>query len=235
MAFAQQQPDQSPAGQRGQREQAASEQGVMWILVARFRHGGDKFLSGKLQDTHTHLLAERNMIIPGLLQLSAPVGAMQDIIERNHRLDHQKVAYRRRLRRGNLALIDVAELGEESDRIFTGTAGYPLRAFLTRYRLQGHGHQRTQPFPLHRRMNSHEADSGLIIGVDVETANGDRISLLINHHLMMRQGIPGVTFRPLRLTQRFTQHLPAELIIDIQLFRRLWHAKVIHVMFLPLG
>jgi len=58
------------------------------ILVTRLRHGGNKLLPGILQNAHAHLLAERNMLIPGLLQLPAPVGAMQNIIQRHDGFDH---------------------------------------------------------------------------------------------------------------------------------------------------
>lgn len=52
--FAQHQPDKPPAGQRGEREQAAGKQRVVRVLIADLRHGGDKFLSGVLLDAHAH-------------------------------------------------------------------------------------------------------------------------------------------------------------------------------------
>ncbi len=88
MALAQQQPNQPPGGQRRQREQAAGEQRVVRILVADLRHGGDEALAGVLADAHAHLFAQRNVFIPGLLQLAAPIRAMQDIVQRRHRFDH---------------------------------------------------------------------------------------------------------------------------------------------------
>ncbi|GAB3422691.1 hypothetical protein GCM10027361_43410 [Erwinia aphidicola] len=64
-------------------------------------------------------------------------------------------------------------------------------------------------------MNGEEADSGFVIGIDIEAANGNRVAVFIHHHLMMRQRIPGVTLGPQRLVQRLTQHLPAELVVGI--------------------
>ncbi len=67
---------------------------MVWVLVANLRHGGNKALAGVLVDAHTHLFTQRNVIIPSLLQLAAPVGAVQYIVQRRYWFDHQKVADR---------------------------------------------------------------------------------------------------------------------------------------------
>ena len=137
------------------------------ILVPRLRHGGNKFLPGVLLNAHAHFFTQRDMLIPRLLELCAPVAAVQNIVQRRDRFDHQKMTDRRGGRGGDLTLIDKSELGEKFHRIFARAAGNPLNPFLTRDGLQGHRHQRTQPFILHRGMHSHKADGGFILRIDI--------------------------------------------------------------------
>ena len=215
MALAQHQPDKPPAGQRSQRKQAPGKQRVMRILIAGLRHGGNKFLPGVLLNAHTHLLAQRDVLIPRLLQLSAPVAAMQNVIERGNRFDHQKVADWRSLRRGDFALIDKPQLGEEFDCVFPRATGHSFDPFLTRDGLQRHRHQRSQPLLLHGGIDSHETDGSLIIGIDVQPPDGNQIALFIHHHLVVRHRVPGITLGTLRLMQRLAQHFPAKLIVTL--------------------
>ncbi|CQQ58247.1 Uncharacterised protein [Salmonella enterica subsp. enterica serovar Typhimurium str. DT104] len=140
VAFTEHQPDKSPSGQRRQGEQAAGKHRVMRILITGFRHRGDKFLPGVLLNAHPHLFTQWNVLIPGLLKLPAPVAAMQDIIQRCYRFNHQKMADWRGCGRSNLPLIDKPEFGKELNRIFARTAGDALNAFLAGNRLQGHRH-----------------------------------------------------------------------------------------------
>ncbi|MNY62399.1 hypothetical protein D3C86_1992020 [compost metagenome] len=79
---------------------------MMRILVANLRHGGHKTLAGILADTHAHFFAQGNMFVPRLLQLPTPVRAMQNIVQRRDRFNHQEVADGGRLWRGNFALIN---------------------------------------------------------------------------------------------------------------------------------
>lgn len=72
------------------------------------------------------------MLIPRLLELCAPVAAVQNIVQRRDRFDHQKMTDRRGGRGGDLTLIDKSELGEKFHRIFARAAGNPLNPFLTR-------------------------------------------------------------------------------------------------------
>ena len=137
------------------------------VLVARLRHGGDKFLTGVLLNAHTHLFAEWNMLIPGLLQLPTPVAAMQNIIQRRHGFDHQEMAHRCGLRGSDFALIDKTQFCEELYRIFTCATGHPLHTFLTRDRLQRHRHQRAEPFILYGGVDGHKTDRSLIISIDI--------------------------------------------------------------------
>ena len=113
------------------------------ILITGFRHGGDKFLPGILLNTHAHFFTKRDMFVPRLLQLRAPVAAMQNIIQSGDGLNHQKMANRRGGWRGDFSLINKPQLGEKLHRVFTGATGHALNAFLTRHRLQGHRHQRS--------------------------------------------------------------------------------------------
>ncbi|MNZ74787.1 hypothetical protein D3C78_932470 [compost metagenome] len=108
-----------------------------------------------------------NVLIPGLLQLTAPVTAMQNVIEGGDRFDHQEMPYRRGLWRGDFAFVDESQLGEKLDRIFASTTGDALYTLLTGNGLQRHRHQRAQPFVLHGGVNCHKADGGFIVGVDV--------------------------------------------------------------------
>ena len=216
VALAQQQPNQPPGGQRRQREQAAGEQRVVRILVAGLGHGGDEALAGVLADAHAHLFAQRDVFIPGLLQLAAPVGAMQDIVQRRYRFDHQKVADRGGLRRSDLPLIDEPQLGEEVHRVFTGAAHHPLHALLPRDGLQRHRHQRPQPFILQRRVYRQKTDRRLVVGIDVQPPDGDDFTGLVHHHLVMGHGVIGILFRTHRLVQRLAQHFPAKLVILLQ-------------------
>ena len=71
------------------------------------------------------------MLIPGLLKLSAPVRAVENIIQRGDGFNHQKVANRRGLRGRNFPLINKTEFGEELNGIFAGATGHALNAFLT--------------------------------------------------------------------------------------------------------
>ncbi len=185
----------------------------MWILVAGFRHGGDKFLPGVLLNTHAHFFAERDMIVPGLLQLRTPVTAMQNIVQWGHRFNHQKMAHRRGLRGGNFPLVHEAQLGEKRHGIFTCATGYALHAFLSGDRFQRHGDQCPQTFVLHFRMDSHKTNRRFVIGVDVQSPNSDQLSLFIHHHLMVRHRVPGVSLGAFRLMQRLTQHFPAKLVV----------------------
>ena len=82
------------------------------------------------------------MFVPRLLQLRAPVAAMQNVIQSGDRFYHQKMANRRGGWRGDLPLIDKPQLGEKLHRVFAGATGHALNTFLTRHRLQGHRHQR---------------------------------------------------------------------------------------------
>ncbi len=167
MALAQHQPDKPPAGERGQRKQAAGKQRMVRVLIADLRHGGDKFLPSVLLNAHPHLFAQRDVLIPGLLQLTAPVGTMQNIIQRSDGFDHQKVANRGGLRRGDFALVYKTQLGKELDRIFTRATGDALHALLTGNRLQRHRHQRTEAFILYAGVHRHKANGGFIIGIDI--------------------------------------------------------------------
>jgi hypothetical protein len=96
---------------------------------------------------------------------------------------------------GDFTLIHKTELGEELHGIFAGATGDALNAFLTGDGLQGHRHQRPQTFVLHGGMNRHKANRRFVIGVDIQTPDGDEVALFIHHHLMMRHRIPGVAFR----------------------------------------
>ena len=185
------------------------------ILVPRFRHGGYKFLPGVLLNAYAHFFTQRDMLIPRLLELRAPVATVQNIVQRRDRFNHQKMTDRRGGRGSDLPLIDKAKLGEKLHRIFAGATGDPLHPFLTRYRLQGHRHQRPQPFILYGGMNGHKANGGFIFRIDIQSADGNQIALFIHHHLMMRHRIPGVAFRSFWLMQRLTQHLPAELVVAL--------------------
>ena len=171
----------------------------MRILVADLRHRGNEFLPCVLLNAHAHFFTERNVLIPRLLQLTAPVRTMQNVIQRGDGFDHQKVANRRGLRGSNFALVNKTELGKELDGVFTGATGDALNAFLTGDGLQRHRHQGTEPFILHGRVNRHKANRGFIVGIDIQSPNGDEVTLFIHHHLMVRHRIPGVTFRPFRL------------------------------------
>ena len=153
---------------------------------------------------------------------------MENVIQRCDGFNHQKMAHRRSLRRGNFALAHKPQFGEKFDRIFTGATGYALYPFLTRHRLQGHRHQRAQPFLLHRGVNGHKAYGGFVIRIDIQTPNRDQISLFVHHHLVMRHRVPGIPFGAFGLVQRFTQHLPAKLVVTLQLFFCLRYSKVIH-------
>ncbi|CAH0191733.1 hypothetical protein SRABI106_01331 [Rahnella aquatilis] len=107
------------------------------------------------------------MVIPGLLKLTAPVRAMQNIIQRFDGFYHQEVANRRCLRRGDFALIHKAQFGKEIHGIFAGATDHSFHPFLTRHRLQGHRDQRSQPFVLYIWINRQKADRGFIIGIDI--------------------------------------------------------------------
>ncbi len=65
------------------------------------------------------------MLIPRLLELCAPVAAVQNIVQRRDRFDHQKMTDRRG-GRVVISLIDKSELGEKFHRIFARAAGNPL-------------------------------------------------------------------------------------------------------------
>ena len=83
------------------------------------------------------------MFVPRLLQLRAPVAAMQNIIQSGNGFNHQKMANRRGGWGSDLPLIDKPQFGKKLHRVFTGTTGHALNAFLTRHRLKGHRHQRS--------------------------------------------------------------------------------------------
>ena len=88
----------------------------MRILIACFRHGGDKFLPGILLNAHTHFFTQRDVFIPRLLELGAPVAAMKNIIQSGNRFYHQKMANRRGGWRGDFTLINKPQLGEKLHR-----------------------------------------------------------------------------------------------------------------------
>lgn len=117
---------------------------------------------------------------------------MQNIVEGGDRFDHQKVADWRGLRRGDFTLINKTELGEELHGVFAGATGHALYPFLTRDGLRGHRHQRSQPLVLNGGMYCHKPDGGLVISIDIQTSDSDRVALFIDHHLMVRHGVPGV-------------------------------------------
>ena len=167
MPFAQHQPDQPPAGQRRQGKQTSGKQRMVRILVTGFGHGGDEIFAGVLLNAHTHFFAERNVLIPGLLQLPAPVAAMQNIVQRGDRFNHQEVADRRGGWRGNLALVNKTELGKKIHRVFASATGHALNALLTGDGLQRHRHQRTQAFILHRRVYGHKTNGGFVLRIDI--------------------------------------------------------------------
>lgn len=98
------------------------------------------------------------MLIPGLLELPTPVGAMENIVQRSDGFDHQKVTNRRGLRGGDFPLVNKTEFGEEFDGVFAGATGDALNPFLTGDGLKGHRHQGAEAFILHGRMNRHKAD-----------------------------------------------------------------------------
>ncbi|MNE45841.1 hypothetical protein D3C80_1401490 [compost metagenome] len=187
------------------------------VLIANLRHGSDETLAGILADAHPHFLAERDMIVPGLLQLAAPVWAMQNIVQRRHRFNHQEVADRGGLRRGDLALINKAKLGKERHRIFTGATHYPFYPFLACHGFQRHRHQRAEAFVLHRRVDRHKADRRFVVGIDIQPPYSDNFTALIHHHLMVRHGVVGILFRTHRLVQWLAQHFPTKLVIILQL------------------
>ncbi len=153
---------------------------------------------------------------------------MENIVQRRNGLNHQKVAHRRGLRRGDFPLAHKTELGEKFDRIFTGTTGYAFDPFLTRHRLQSHRHQRAQPFLLHGRVYGHKAYGSFIIRIDIQTPYRNQIPLFVHHHLVMRHRVPGIPFGAFWLVQWFTQHLPAKLVVTLQFFLCLRYSKVIH-------
>ena len=117
--------------------------------------------------------------------------------------------------RGDFSLINKPQLGEKLHRVFTGATGHALNAFLARYRLQGHRHQRSQPFVLHVRMNGHKANGRFIVGINIQSAYRYQITLLVDDHLVMRHRIPRVAFRTFWLMQGLTQHFPAKLIVTL--------------------
>ena len=98
------------------------------------------------------------MLIPCLLELPAPVGAMENIVQRGDGFDHQKVTNRRSLRGGDFPLIHETKLGKELNGIFAGATGDALDPFLTGNGFQRHSHQRSKAFVLHGGMNGHKAD-----------------------------------------------------------------------------
>ena len=97
-------------------------------------------MSGVLLNAYAHFFAERNVLIPGLLQLSAPVGAMQNIVQRGDGFDHQKMTNRGGLRGCDFTLIHKTEFSEEFHGIFAGATGDALNAFLAGDGFQGHRH-----------------------------------------------------------------------------------------------
>ena len=139
------------------------------------------------------------MLIPGLLELSAPVGAMKNVVQRGDGFDHQKMTNRRGLRGGDFPLIHKTELGKKLHGIFAGATGDALNAFLTGHGLQGHRHERAQPFILYGRVNRHKANRRFVIGVDIQTPDGDEVTLFVHHHLVMGHRVPGVALGAFRL------------------------------------
>ncbi len=132
----------------------------------RFRHGGYKFLPGVLLNAYAHFFTQRDMLIPRLLELRAPVATVQNIVQRRDRFNHQKMTDRRGGRGSDLPWFTKPSLAKNSTA--SSRALQVTRfTFLTRYRLQGHRHQRPQPFILHRGMNGHKANGGFIFRIDM--------------------------------------------------------------------
>jgi len=51
-------------------------------------------------------------------------------------------------------------------------------------------------------VHRHKANRAFVIGIDIKPTGRDDIALFINHHLVMRHGVPGVALGALRLVQR---------------------------------
>lgn len=147
---------------------------MVWILVAGLGHGCHKLLPGILTDAHAHFLAERYMLIPDLLQLPAPVRSMQDVIQGDDELYHQKMPDRGGRGGNNFTLIDEPQFGEKSHRIFTGATHHPLDSLLARHGLQRHCDQRTETLILHLRMHRQKAYRGFIISIDIKSPHCHR-------------------------------------------------------------